>query len=76
MAYQFPSNPTAGDTYDKFTWSGAAWTITPTGLSGDITDLNGPTGADGVPSAYNLVVVDKDTGEVKVIPDYDYIQPE
>lgn len=33
MAYEFPSNPTVGDTYDNFTWNGSAWTrtSTPTG---------------------------------------------
>ena len=25
MAYEFPSNPTVGDTYDSFTWNGSAW---------------------------------------------------
>ena len=82
MAYDFPATPEVGDTYDKFTWNGSAWRMTATSghggtsFDGLITDLYGPTGADGVPAAYNLVIVDKETGEVKTIPDYDFIQPE
>ncbi len=79
MAYQFPSNPSAGDTYANFRWNGSSWDRISTGGSsfdGMITDLEGPTGADGEPAAYNIVIVDKATGEVKTIPAFDYIEIE
>ena len=82
MAFNFPSNPTSGDVYDKYTWNGTTWAITPTsgtggqGFDGLITDLYGPTGADGMPSEKLWVVVDRETGQVKVIEDFDYIEPE
>ena len=79
MAYEFPINPSVGDTYSDFTWNGSAWARTSTGggtFDGLITDLMGPTGADGVPPNYNIVIVDKATGEVKTIPAFDYIEVE
>jgi hypothetical protein len=49
------------------------FTISDYGL---ITSLYGPTGADGLPADYNMVIVDKATGEVKTIPVFDTIEPE
>lgn len=81
MAFNFPTDPQAGDTYEKYTWNGTSWAIQATGNGGGafdglITDLYGPTGADGMPAEKLWVVVDKGTGKVKVIEDFDYIEPE
>ena len=83
MAYQFPANPTPGDTFDKFTWNGSSWALTAQGGGGSgnfdglITDLYGPTvESDPIPTNYSLLVVDKDSGEVKTVKDYDYFTPE
>lgn len=42
----------------------------------DIRELTAPTGADGEPADYNLVVLDKATGTVKTIPAPDLIEVE
>ena len=90
MAFNFPSNPEAGDSYEQYQWNGFAWEVTPPGLSQeassrllaleakleDIRNLESPTGADGEPSDYNLVVVDKATGQVRTIDPPDSIVPE
>ena len=82
MAFNFPTNPETGETYEKYIWNGTSWAIQATGggsggsFDGLITDLYGPTGADGMPAEKLWVVVDKATGEVKVIEDFDYIEPE
>jgi len=38
-----------------------------------VTQLTAPTGADGTPAEYNVLVVDKATGEIKTIDFGDYI---
>ena len=78
MAYEFPSSPSVGDTYSGFTWNGSAWVRTSSGIGsgGLITELTGPTGADGEPADYNIVVVDKSSGQVKTIPAPDFIEVE
>ena len=88
MAYEFPINPTIGDTYSKFTWNGSAWAVaavdagletrvaTLEEIASDIRNFTAPTGADGEPADYNVVVVDKSTGQVKTIPATDVIEPE
>ena len=42
----------------------------------DIRVLTAPTGADGTPSDFNYVVVDKATGEIKTINPGDFIEIE
>ena len=74
MAYQFPQDPTVGQVYGIFAWDGSAWVRRRTLRL--ITDLEGPTGADGTPAEYNIVVVDKSSGQVKTIPAPDYIEVE
>ena len=89
MAYEFPVSPAVGDTYSKFAWNGAAWIVAApeeaalearvTELeekASDIRNFEGPTGADGEPDDYNLLVVDKATGQVRAIPATDTIEPE
>ena len=91
MALEFPASPSVGDIYSRFTWDGEAWSLTPTDsdcsdldervtalevLTSDITNLTGPTGADGEPSDYNVLVIDKSDGQVKAIPEPNYIEPE
>ena len=34
MAFQFPSNPSPGDTYDKYSWNGSEWILTDQGGGG------------------------------------------
>ena len=46
-------------------------------LRGDnIQELASPTGADGEPADYNIVVIDKANGSVKTIPAPDFIEVE
>ena len=42
----------------------------------DIRELTAPTGADGEPVDYNLVVLDKSNGSIKTIPAPDFIEVE
>ena len=42
----------------------------------DIRQLSAPTGADGEPADYNIVVLDKSTGTIKTIPSIDVIEVE
>jgi hypothetical protein len=42
----------------------------------NIQQLASPTGADGEPSDYNLVIIDKSNGSVKTIPAPDFIEVE
>ncbi len=89
MAYEFPTNPTVGDTYSKFAWNGAAWVLAvpeATDLESRVAELEekatdirnfvGPTGADGEPEDYNVLVIDKANGQVRAIPATDSIEPE
>ena len=103
MALQFPSNPSVGDTYSRFTWDGAAWVSfggatpnlelsslllrisnlelglqdpSPVFEGDDIRVLTAPTGADGTPSDFNYVVVDKATGEIKTINPGEFVEIE
>ena len=89
MAFEFPANPSTGDTYSIFTWNGEAWTRTPSETSDlesrlaaletkteSITNFSAPTGADGEPADYNILIIDKSSGEVKTIPAPDFIEPE
>lgn len=82
MAFNFPTDPQVGDNHEKYTWNGTSWAIAAGGGSGGqpfdglITDLYGPTGADGMPAEKLWVVIDKSTGKVRAIEDFDYIEPE
>ena len=89
MAFEFPTNPSVGDTYSLFTWDGEAWNRTTAESSdlearlaaletqsSDIRNFTGPTGADGEPSDYNLLVIDKENGQVRSIPAPDLIEVE
>lgn len=92
MAYQFPASPSVNDTYAQYRWDGSAWVVASTGGGVDpalesriavleaqaqsITNYNAPTGADGEPADYNIVIVDKSDGSIKTIPAPDYIEPE
>lgn len=101
MAFEFPSNPSVGDTYSIFTWNGDSWDRTPPAVTAetlatrlalleeqiqsppqfvragdDVRLLTAPTGADGEPADYNIVVVDKSNGSIKTIPAPDYIEVE
>lgn len=89
MAFEFPANPSTGDTYSIFTWNGEAWTRTPSETSDleprvealevkteSITNFTGPTGADGEPTDYNILIIDKSSGEVKSIPAHDFVEVE
>ena len=42
----------------------------------DVRELTAPTGADGEPADYNIVVLDKSTGTIKTIPSIDVIEVE
>ena len=42
MAYQFPSNPSPGDLYDKYVWNGSEWILVSQGGGG---------GGGGIPEA-------------------------
>lgn len=89
MAFQFPTNPSVGDTYAAYTWDGEAWNATPSESSdleariqaletksASITNFSAPTGADGEPADYNIVIIDKSNGSVKTIPAPDFIEVE
>lgn len=69
MAFQFPVSPNVGDTYNKYTWNGHAWRYTAAGsVAGtNINTFLGPTTADNVPDQYNVVVVDRANGMIRVI---------
>jgi len=43
MAFQFPSNPSIGDTYLHYTWNGQAWV--PAAADAPVTSVAGKTGA-------------------------------
>ncbi len=89
MAFEFPAAPSVGDTYSRFTWDGVAWNVTASESSDlelrlaaletkteDIRNFTAPTGADGEPGDYNVLVVDKANGQVRAIPAPDFIEPE
>ena len=90
MAFNFPPSPNTGDVYQQYQWNGFAWELKPLDLPGDATarlqvleakledirNLQSSTGADGEPADYNLVVIDKATGQVRTIDPPDSIAPE
>ena len=84
MAFVFPESPSVGDTYQGYTWNGEAWKL-PSFDSrvqaledkvADIRNFTAPTGADGEPADYNVVVVDKATGQIRSIDPPDVVEVE
>ena len=90
MPFNFPPAPANGELYEQYLWDGSTWKLKPSELPAeaaarlsaleakisDIRNLQGATGADGEPADYNLVVVDKATGQVRTIDSPDTIVPE